>query len=499
MINDIDCSVLPNFAPIGKNSSLKFQGTFNGNYFSIFNISISVASNEIGIFGFVDSASLRNFYLRNILINSTASSNYVGALAGNFLNSQALNIQIFSSVITGNAASFCGGLFGYAQNSSANNITTENTLVNFPNCAYVGGFFGYVNKIVMRDCHNIGNFFFFLFKTSFNKYKGFTSNSSFEIVIGKDRVGGLLGFSNANLTMERSGVVGGKVSGSSQGVGGVVGVITTTFSTDFYFSEIYSKKEVQVMCSDLNCGGLIGTISLTDSSKLFVSNSYTRSEVKSSNGTVGGFFGIINFSSISASVNITNSYSSNFVFGSTNVSNSIGAITGNTATFISMSFYFNNQTNPSLPAIASGNSSYPNAVLGLNCLGILSAIQSFNSSIWGQDSLISEYNFNPSNTLCNISTTTPPSTNPPSTNPPSTMPPSTISPSTNEPSTMIPSTNSPSTNPPSTTESSTNYPTTVVPSTNPPSSTPLPNNCSGVDNCNGNGNCKRLFLILFFF
>ena len=82
LINDIDCSNISNFIPIGNGSS-NFGGKLFGNYFSISNVTIIGTSNDIGLFGNANGAILNDIVLINFYVNLTTVHGYVGALAGN--------------------------------------------------------------------------------------------------------------------------------------------------------------------------------------------------------------------------------------------------------------------------------------------------------------------------------------------------------------------------------------------------------------------------------
>ena len=300
--------------------------------------------------------------------------------------------------------------------------------------------------------------------------KGFPSSPSADIVRGKQSSGGLIGESRYYSTIQKSGVVQGRVSGDCL-IGGAIGYTDVWSPNVMDYSELYVKETVRVSCSGPYCGGLFGGNSIYGGATLIVSNSFSRAQVDSTSAsnTTGGFVGYLNFLSTNSVFNVSHSYSSSVV-GATFPGSSIGSIAGN-GIFYSKDFLYNNQSNvPPIPAFSQGNSSYSTNIDGLSCVNLALSVLNFNQSIWTGDSLISSYNSSSLVTLCQ-NFTIPPSTTPPSTNPPSTTPPSTTPPSTTPPTTTPPSTTPPSTTPPSTTPPSTTPPSTTPPSTNPPSTT----------------------------
>jgi hypothetical protein len=81
--NDIDASSKTNFKPIGDQSN-PFTGTLNGSGFTIRNLTIKSARQQVGLFGVASAATIQNLTLENI--NVTANGDFAalaaGALAG---------------------------------------------------------------------------------------------------------------------------------------------------------------------------------------------------------------------------------------------------------------------------------------------------------------------------------------------------------------------------------------------------------------------------------
>jgi hypothetical protein len=135
-----------------------------------------------------------------------------------------------------------------------------------------------------------------------------------------------------------------------------------------------------------SAGGFASSVETIGNYSFTIVNSYTRATIVSSTNTsgssLGGFIYLFFFNNYFPIVNITNCYSSGFVFGQFNLASSISSFSSSNGTFIASNFYFNNQTNPQLPALGSGNSTYLNIVNGIDCSNLLSIIMSFDQSIW---------------------------------------------------------------------------------------------------------------------
>ena len=506
LTQDIDCINITNFEPIG-GATKNFTGTLEGNNHRIFQVKISnVSHDRVGIFAHAITSTIRNIIFESINITTNKSSG--GSLFGAIENSNLYNIQLKSiSIASANAISNLGGLAGESSLSFYRNITIESCQIDTPMATEVGGFLGYSLNDSFEDCHVVG----------------FPSNSSRQIVSGKVNIGGFIGLLSTcpNCTLTRSGVVQGRITGETN-VGAMIGNFSVNSNVNF--SQIYAKERVVVECSNSSCGGLFGyLLNGIEFDSFSLSNSYSRSNVTGNGNRMGGLIGVIEFKS--SSLNITNCFSSNYISQNFGNGACIGLISNNLTDY-SSNFYFNNETNPSL--VATGSNFSVN-VVGENCQTLSNQIASFDSSIWGGNSLKSEYDYIPSVSICSSSpndissslpltvhpsfqgsqtdysptidssstistflpsteipstqqstiaiSTTPPSTTSLSTNSlsttlPSTTPPSTNLPSTNLPSTTSPSTNLPSTTPPSTNFPSTNLPSTTSPSTNLPSTTP---------------------------
>ncbi|WP_003545435.1 GLUG motif-containing protein [Desulfotomaculum nigrificans] len=108
LANDIDMSSFGNFTPIG-NSSTKFKGNFNGKGYKIKNLTINISSQDVGLFGYTENATIQNVAIENADVTSNMQ-NYVGILVGNITTSTISNCYT-----TGNVSGQygVGGLVGW--------------------------------------------------------------------------------------------------------------------------------------------------------------------------------------------------------------------------------------------------------------------------------------------------------------------------------------------------------------------------------------------------
>ena len=250
--------------PIGDSNS--FKGIFDGNGHTVSDLYINSSGYNLGLFGQVDGAEIKNvtvqgnvtgFYeeenslsgqyvglvlgtgtlntkLENCKsVGSVAGYKYVGGIAGIVPNGGTITLCTNRATVTGSCQSgkYIGGIVGYGQGLSlcANyaDITAEGSSV--------GGLAGYVfpdeNNEGMSNCMNVGN------------------------VKGKENVGGLAGecFANNNVNNYSIGYVGA----TNQYAGLLVGMYGNNPSTAFA-NTYYVKKahvvENGTITADQYCG-----------------------------------------------------------------------------------------------------------------------------------------------------------------------------------------------------------------------------------------------------
>ena len=205
---DLDLTGI-DWTPIGTSSD-KFTGSFDGNNYTIKNLTIdSAESDNIGLFGYAEDAKFQNIVMENV---SVKGNNYVGALVGYVgSDSDLVNIEIKSGNVEGKG--YVGMIAGraYAIQGAAGRLYTSGTVKAEEN---VGGIFGYV--------YGYSNFW------------NMENSSSSAIVNGKNNVGGLVGY-GYNCRINDS-AFKGEVTGTNQ-VGGILGYVENMYSG---FSRTYS-------------------------------------------------------------------------------------------------------------------------------------------------------------------------------------------------------------------------------------------------------------------
>ena len=119
--------------PIGNNNN-KFEGTFEGNGYTLKNIKIESVVDYVGMFGY-NTGTIRGFNVENIIVKGNDN---VGGIAGyNYGKISAVSV---TGVITGK--NNIGGIVGYNNNSgSVRNVLSRNVIVDGDDS--VGGITGY--------------------------------------------------------------------------------------------------------------------------------------------------------------------------------------------------------------------------------------------------------------------------------------------------------------------------------------------------------------------
>ncbi len=272
LVGNIDCSLdlagnssLDNegqgFAPIGSEGN-DFTGTFDGQGFSIMNLSIARPEvDDVGVFGFVDGATIKNVNITG----SVVGDEHVGSLIG---TENGVTLENINSSVEVEGYSYVGGIIGF--NNDEGDGTTLMTKVRFSgsvtgSLASIAGLIGDSDgDATITESSSTGN----VSVTETDGWSGY--------------IGGLIGDSDGILTISKS-FATGSISGdaTSDSVGGLVG-----WSAETHISDSYATGSVT---GNRNVGGLIG-IHDGDGN---IDNSYSAGEVSGAGESeaIYGFIG----------------------------------------------------------------------------------------------------------------------------------------------------------------------------------------------------------------
>lgn len=218
LTDNIDMSSIANFAPIGTQEH-PYTGTFNGNGHNISGLTVS-GSDYVGLFGYVDGATIQNINLCDSKITATNAGGIgtsTGGIVG-FATGAAKIENCSTNKIKIEAGSLhIGGIIGRGEGSTEiSNCTNTSTLAGTYN---VGGIAGSLNGGSITNCGNSGDL---------------------PAPWASGCVGGIVGFAQAGQisTCYNTGEITGR---SNADVGGIVGMFKSSFS----ISDCYNVGDVQ--------------------------------------------------------------------------------------------------------------------------------------------------------------------------------------------------------------------------------------------------------------
>ncbi|MBP2645851.1 MAG: hxuA 2 [Firmicutes bacterium] len=332
LMQNIDCSSISSFTPIGTSSSSAFTGKLYGFGHTISDLTITDTTTAYaGLFGYTSGATISNLILDNVTVTgSYTSGTYTGALAGYAASSTISNVSVTGSSststttgtnITGNYST--GGLVGYAYSSTISDCAVTDSTVTWTGTGYsnsgAGGLIGWQQYGTTSNSYSTAT------------VKGNGTSTGYGL-------GGLVGVLKSGTISQC--YASGSVSGTyGYGVGGLVGWGSGTITNSYATGAVKGYARV---------GGFIG-----QDDGATITNCYatgTVSTSSSSTSTHGGFTGYVN----STSAQYTNSYW--LTSNNTTITSSVGS-------------YGKTNSNTTLTSITS-----------------TSSIASFSSSIWDTSS-----------------------------------------------------------------------------------------------------------------
>ncbi len=141
LINDIDAGETTGwnsragFVPVG-NSSIQFTGNFDGNGYIISDLYINTSTDYVGLFGYIDQATITNASLEDVNITGR---DQVGGLAGRISDS-LVNLSYSTGNVEGDR--YVGGLVGKINGTVEQSYSTGNITGNL----HIGGLAGFIDS-----------------------------------------------------------------------------------------------------------------------------------------------------------------------------------------------------------------------------------------------------------------------------------------------------------------------------------------------------------------
>lgn len=271
-------TLVGNHTPIGSDTP-PFTGDFNGNGYTISNLTVYKSSGEMyaGFFGYAETANIHDLRVEASPDGVVLTSNILaGVLIGYQYGGTVSNCSA-----TGNATgygNYVGGLIGGTDYTTVSNCSATGNAIGLN---YVGGLMGNINAGSLSNCSATGN------------------------ATGSSDVGGLAGIcystiSNCSATGTATGsgnYVGGLV-GNNAGSGTVsnsfaTGNVTSTGVDSHYTGGLsgYNSGFVSICYATGNVTGSGEVGGLIGESNSIVRNSYATGDVIGSGASVGGLLG----------------------------------------------------------------------------------------------------------------------------------------------------------------------------------------------------------------
>ncbi len=189
-----------------------FAGSYNGNKYSIENMTISAPqSYYIGLFGSLDAeANISNLYIKNPTLKIHNNNQFVGVLAGGAITDTITNIHVYNANIIANneiVAPTIGGLIGQASSFTAIDLCSFNDgTINIAEAENVGGIIGDARtSTFINACVASGSF---------------TANSILGGILGSQGTGVEITNCHTNVNLKAKNTIGGIVG--SNGERGIV-------------------------------------------------------------------------------------------------------------------------------------------------------------------------------------------------------------------------------------------------------------------------------------
>ncbi len=286
---DISLSSYSPWTPINQSSTARAY-YYNGNNYSITNLTVSSTSSYSGLFGY------NSGYIQNLTVSGMVSGGqYTGGIVG---RSSASITDCDSSVNVSSSSSHVGGVVGYTTNTISSCASTGT--VSGGN--YTGGVVGYISSTISSSNHRTGQVSTSTANAYIGGVAGYSSssitscyNSATVSSSSYGRIGGVVGnFAGSSLSSSyNTGTVRSTYTSSGAGyIGGVAGYVASTVTKTL--TSVRNTGSVSGSGTATRVGGVFGYFTGTATATVYNSGSvsgayYTGGVAGQSAGTVSNW------------------------------------------------------------------------------------------------------------------------------------------------------------------------------------------------------------------
>lgn len=158
LTSDIDLSGVcgngtGNWTPIGSEYNKSYTGTFDGQGYTVNHLYISAATDNLGLFGVVTNATIKNLTVDGS-ISVTSSTSYIGGIVGRMWSDSAIVENCCSQVTLSGSLQDAGGIAGEAKGTIKNCRNQGVIMGTSSTNGTIGGIVGWIENAAVIDCEN---------------------------------------------------------------------------------------------------------------------------------------------------------------------------------------------------------------------------------------------------------------------------------------------------------------------------------------------------------
>jgi len=224
LMNDIDLASWGKWEPIGKNGSI-FKGVFDGNGYKILNFKADETSIYIGLFGIVESVTIKNTALSIDMENPNGvpypvNTEYIGGLIAYILGTDSKLSTVTNcftegtmNVSASSSNSYIGGIAACAflGTGKINNCFNQASIVVNGSICYVGGIVGGMYALYSYEDRNIEN----CFNSGEIVLESITTNAIAGGIIGEAKAAVTRCYNNGSITINSMRATVGGIAGTT--------------------------------------------------------------------------------------------------------------------------------------------------------------------------------------------------------------------------------------------------------------------------------------------